>query len=264
MTDQKASPINTISMDRRAFLRSAGYFSLLSLAPASLLADIAQENCITGACVFFSPQQMQLLGSLCAHFIPGPPDDPDPGALEAGVPQYIDLLLGAFMINPVRIHAGGPFSMRDMKGQHNSFMDFLPLDAIEERSWRTRIEGSKGLPEREWNGPVKGWQQTYLDGLKLLEEKDFANLSPFRKNLLLRTARGELKEFIDLAFKHTLEGMYGAPEYGGNISRVGWKYTRWPGDRQPMMYTPDEVSLPDADQHDAVERARQNGEDYLS
>jgi len=257
------------SMDRRAFLRTAGYFSLLSLAPASLLADIAQQNCVTGACVFFSPQQMQLLSSLCAHFIPGPPDDPDPGALEAGVPQYIDLMLGAFMINPVRIYAGGPFSMRssnneEMKGQHNSFMDFLPLDAIEERAWRTRIEGSKGLAEREWNGPIKGWQQTYLDGLKLLEEKDFANLSPFRKRWLVRNAKGELGTFLDLAFKHTLEGMYGAPEYGGNINRVGWSYTRWPGDHQPMMYSDAEVSNVDADQVEAAQKAKRNAEEYLS
>jgi len=254
----------SISINRRAFLRTAGYFSLLSLAPASLLADIAQKNCENNVCVFLNAQQTQTLQALCAHFIPGPPDDPDPGALEAGVPQYIDLMLGAFMIHPVRIHAGGPFSMRDMQNQHNSFMDFLLLDAIEERAWRTRIEGSKGLPEREWNGPVKGWQQTYVDGLKLLDEKYFTNLSHFRKNLLLRTAGGELKEFLDLAFKHTLEGMYGAPEYGGNINRVGWAYTRWPGDHQPMMYSDAEVSNVDADQVEAAQKAKHNAEDYLS
>jgi hypothetical protein len=259
----------TFSINRRAFLRSAGYFSLLTFTPASLLADIAQKNCESGTCVFFTPTQMKTLSALCTHYIPGPPDDPDPGALEAGVPQYIDLLLGAFMIQPLRILAGGPFSMRGMLSsdgieQHDSFKDFLPLDAIEERSWRTRIEGSKGLPEREWNGVVKGWQQTYVDGLKLLDEHDFTHLSPFRKNWLLRSARGELKEFLDVAFKHTLEGMYGAPEYGGNRNGVGWKYTRWPGDHQPMMYSNEEVSNPDADQANAIEQARRNAEDYLS
>lgn len=254
----------TFSINRRAFLRSAGYFSLLTFTPAAVLADLAQKNCEGGLCVFFTPEQMKTLSALCAHYIPGPPDDPDPGALEAGVPQYIDLLLGAFRIKPLRIHAGGPFSMRHANGQHNSFLDFLPLDAIEERSWRTRIEGSQGLPEREWNGPVKGWQQTYVEGLAWLDRKDFIHLSRFRKNMLLRTAGGEMKPFLDLAFKHTLEGMYGAPEYGGNRNGAGWQYTRWPGDHQPMMYSPDEVSQPDADQHDAVERARRNGEDYLS
>ena len=147
-----------ITLNRRAFLRSAGYFSLLTFTPAAVLAELAEKNCGSNTCVFFTPAQLQTLSALCAHYIPGPPDDPDPGALEAGVPQYIDLLLGAFLIKPLRIHAGGPFSMRGFtsngKGMHNSFLDFLPLDAIEERSWRTRIEGSKGLPEREWNGAV--------------------------------------------------------------------------------------------------------------
>lgn len=251
-------------LDRRAFLRSAGYFSLFTFLPAPLLAQIAGENCADGRCVFFTPEQMRTLTALCAHYIPGPPDDPDPGAVEAGVPHYIDLLLGAFQVQPLRIHAGGPFSLRDRPGQHNAFLDFLPLDALEERSWRTRIEGSRGLPEREWNGPVKGWQQTYAEGLQRLNEHDFTGISCLRRKALLRTARGELREFLDLAFRHTLEGMYGAPEYGGNRNGVGWRYTRWPGDRQPMMYSPEEVSLPDADQRGAVEQALRNGEDYLS
>ncbi len=31
--------------------------------------------------------------------------------------------------------------------------------ALEELAWRTRIEGSQGIAEREFNGPVAGWQQ---------------------------------------------------------------------------------------------------------
>jgi len=251
-------------MDRRAFLRSAGYFSLLTFTPAPLLASLAEQNCASGNCAFLSPPQLQTLGALCAYFIPGPPDDPDPGALEAGVPQYIDLLLGAFNIQPARIHAGGPFSLRGQKGLHNHFKDFLPLDALEELSWRTRLEGSRGIMEREWNGPVKGWQQTYTEGLQWLEEKNFISLSPFRKGVLIHTARGEQKAFIDLVFEHTVQGMYGAPEYGGNRDLAGWRYTNWPGDHQPMMYTDEQVSQPDMDQRDAVRKAASNAKAYLS
>jgi hypothetical protein len=49
----------------------------------------------------------------------------------------------------------------------------------------------------------------------------------------------------ELAFEHTLEGTYGAPEYGGNRTRAGWSYTRWPGDHQPQAYTRAEISEPD-------------------
>ncbi len=44
----------------------------------------------------------------------------------------------------------------------------MPLGRKEELAWRTRIEGSLGRPEREFNGPVVGWQQQYREGLATL------------------------------------------------------------------------------------------------
>ena len=235
MGDQDKSSEERI--DRRTFLRLGGSFALLTFAPSPLLAELVQQTREAGSGLFFDARQIETLRALCGRLIPGPPEDPDPGALEAGVPEYIDLLLGAFRTTPVPIFAGGPFSMRH-GGGHNSFLDFLPLDRIEERAWRTRIEGSQGMPEREWNGPVVGWQETYARGLELLEQAAdrwgsarFAELSPRRSRWLLRMATGELSEFVDLAFEHTIQGMYGAPEYGGNRNGVGWSYTGWPGDR---------------------------------
>lgn len=257
-------------IDRRTFLRLGGSFALLTLAPSALLADLVQKTRESGAGLFLDARQMETLRALCGRLIPGPPEDPDPGALEAGVPEYIDLLLAAFRTTPVPIFAGGPFSMRHAGG-HNDFLDFLPLDAIEERIWRTRIEGSQGKAEREWNGPVVGWQESYTRGLELLERASdqwgsgvrFADLSPRRSRWLLRMTKGELSQFVDLAFQHSVEGMYGAPEYGGNRGRVGWSYTRWPGDRQPMTYSNREVSEVDPEEREAEQRAMRNAERYL-
>jgi len=215
-----------------------------------------------GAGVFLDAAQMRSLRVLVASFIPGPPDDPDPGALEAGAAEYIDELLGAFEAQPPRIFAGGPFSFRDGGGP-NGFAQFIELDPLEELVWRTRIEGSRGLAEREWNGPVVGWQQRYREGLARLDEaagwlgaESFARLSGWRLRWLLRLATGELDSFLDLAFGHTLEGTYGAPEYGGNRGRIGWSYTRWPGDHQPHSYSPAEIGEPDASESAAVAEAR--------
>ena len=76
------------------------------------------------------------------------------------------------------------------------------------------------------------------------------------KQQLDAALRGELDSFLDLAFAHTLEGTYGAPEYGGNRERIGWSYTRWPGDQQPHRYSAAEISEPDASQSAAVAEAR--------
>jgi hypothetical protein len=51
--------------------------------------------------------------------------------------------------------------------------------------------------------------------------------------------------FMTLLFSHAIEGMYSAPEYGGNSHLVGWHEISWVGDRQPLGFTDAEVTLSD-------------------
>jgi hypothetical protein len=252
------------ALSRRRFLARTRDLALLALLPEPVLAEHVHARAPGPGepGVYLTAERLATLRALCAHFIPGPPDDLDPGAAEAGAAEYIDLLLGAFSLAVPPILAGGPFSHRDGGGP-NHFAEFLVLDALEERVWRTRIEGSRGLAEREWNGPVVGWQERYRTGLAELDRAAqrlgaarFSELSEFRARWLLRLAWGELGEFLDLAFQHTVEGTYGPPEYGGNRGRVGWSYTQWPGDHQPHHYSDAQISEPDADQAEAVAGAR--------
>jgi hypothetical protein len=240
-------------LSRRRFLARTRDLALLALLPEAALAEHVHAAAADPAApgVFLSAERMRALRGLCAHFVPGPPEDPDPGAREAGAAEYIDLLLGAFTRERPPIFAGGPFSHREGGGP-NHFAEFLALDALEERVWRTRIEGSRGLAEREWNGPVKGWQAIYAEGLDALDasarrcfRRPFAELARWQRDAVLRWLPGVPEEFVTLAFEHTLEGTYGAPEYGGNRDRASWAWTRWPGDHQPNAYTRAEISEPD-------------------
>ena len=43
---------------------------------------------------------------------------------------------------------------------------FVPMDRQAELAWRIRLEGSRGIGEREFAGPVIGLQQLYRDGLR--------------------------------------------------------------------------------------------------
>jgi len=184
--------------------------------------------------VFFSDRQYEIVRAVCARLIP---TDADAGATEAGVVDYIDTFLGAFSFDPPRIWAGGPFSGR--RGGAASFGAFTPLSARDELAWRTRIEGSRGRPEREFNGPVIGLQERYLEGLESLGE-DFLDLDGEGQDDRLRS----VAEFTDLVYEHACEGMYGPPEYGGNRDLVGWRYIGFEGDVQPAGYTDAEVSQP--------------------
>jgi hypothetical protein len=184
--------------------------------------------------VYFTDHQFRVIEAVCARLIP---TDADPGATEAGVADYIDGLLGAFTFDPPRIWAGGGVSGRF--GGSPRFGTFHRLNALDELAWRTRIEGSLGMPEREWNGPVDGLQERYAAGLEMLGA-DFADAPPEEQDERL----GAHDEFTKLVYEHACEGMYGAPEYGGNRNGVGWSYIGFAGDVQPRGYTDAEVSEP--------------------
>lgn len=166
-----------------------------------------------------------------------PPLHGHPGGKALGVADYIDSMLGAFTHDPPRIWAGGPFSGR--AGGDASFEQFMELSALEELAWRTRIEGSRGVPEREFNGPVRGWQEIYREGLAALGS-DFPVVSTEEQERRLDAQR----DFKRIFYEHACEGAYGPPEYGGNPETRAWEAIQFPGDAQPRGYTDEEVSQP--------------------
>jgi hypothetical protein len=164
-----------------------------------------------------------------------PPLDAHPGGAALGVADYVDNLLGAFTLDPPLIFAGGPFSGR--YGGDASFSRFMPLSPHEELAWRTRIEGSQGIPAREFNGPTRGWQDIYRAGIAALGA-DFCTVDGLEQDRRL----GEQHAFRAVFYEHACEGAYGAPEYGGNRDLAGWHVIAFEGDVQPRGYTDDEVT----------------------
>ena len=183
---------------------------------------------------WLTDEEYAVLGAACARMIPS---DETPGAREAGVADYIDGMLGAFTVDPPKIWAGGPTSGRH--GGEAAFSRFLELGPLEELAWRIRIEGTRGIPEREFNGPVTGWQERYRVGLAALGP-DFPALGMEEQAARL----GADPDFASLLYEHCCEGMYGAPEYGGNRDGVGWANIGFAGDVQPAGWSDAEVSGP--------------------
>ena len=68
----------------------------------------------------------------------------------------------------IRRGSGPAAPSRAATGVRPSFARFHRLGALDELAWRMRIEGSRGLPEREFNGPVIGLQERYRQGLAAL------------------------------------------------------------------------------------------------
>jgi hypothetical protein len=236
-------------LTRRAVLRGGGALGLAVFVPFGRIGPAAASvgvAAVEPGSGFLTEPELETLRAFVDRLIPS---DVDPGAVAAGCAEAIDGLLSAFQVDPPRIYAGGPFSDR-AGSSTNHFAEFLPLDAYEAKGWRLRIEGSRGRPELEFNGPVPGFQTIYRQGLAALDDAapagSFAALPAPAAELLLRTTQDEdILELVDVAFPHTLEFMYGAPEYGGNRDLVGWELTGYDGDVQPRGWTREEVEQPD-------------------
>jgi hypothetical protein len=265
----------TGGLSRRSFLKGASVLSVLALLPAEFVRQVvtdAADAADPPTRYFLDEHQYATVEALSWRLIPGPKDDPtetDPGAREANAIAYIDLFLGAFNAGE-RIWGDGPFSGRagpppwpfggaPPLPYPDDFARTSPLSAVDVLSWRTLLEGTKGLPERKWadvaaGGHYVGLQEQYVQGVKDLDAaatqmfpgaKDFKSLTPTQQDILI--ARPDITVgFPSLVFQHAAEGMYGAPEYGGNAGLVGWKYIKFPGDAQPRGYTAEQMIAPDS------------------
>jgi hypothetical protein len=192
---------------------------------------------------FFTAHQAAVIEDATARIAPGPADDPDeaghPGAREADVTGYIDSMLaqlGALDEAAPLIFAGGPWSNRHTSGP-DLMAWFVTLDPVARIAWRKRLQG---------------WQEQYRTGIAALDKLaggDFTKASHARQDKIL--ASESATTFMAVLYEHTIEGLYCAPEYGGNRDLVGWKDIAFPGDIQPRGYTPDEVT--GSDGHDPVD-----------
>jgi hypothetical protein len=216
----------------------------LPIAVASA-AVLGTEGCTSSAPSartfrFFTGHQAAVVEAATARIAPGPADDPaeagHPGAREADVTGYIDSMLGALGDAAPLVFAGGPWSNRHTSGP-DLMAHFATLDPVARIAWRRRLTG---------------WQEQYRQGIATLDKLaggDFSKASRTKQDTIL--VMSAVSDFVSLLFEHTIEGLYAAPEYGGNRGLAGWKEIGFPGDIQPRGYTADEVSRSDG--HDPVD-----------
>jgi len=224
---------------RRQVLQAAGLAGLAALLPPELLAACSTPSspAASGAkgqsFLVLDAHEAKVVEEATARLIPGPNEEPSeaghPGAREANVTRYIDTMLGALELSPPRIFAGGPFSNR-AGWPIDDMAKFLGLTPAQVSGWTLRLAG---------------FRARYREGVKTLDKMaggDFTAASPEKMDEILAQDPGG---FMTLLFTHAIEGMYSAPEYGGNAGLVGWHEISWPGDRQPRGYSDSAVSLSD-------------------
>ncbi len=261
-----------IALSRRQFLWAASAGVVAAGLPAAAWKrwQVEEARAESRARFFADPADYATLQDLVDRIIPPDTDPntglPSPGAKAAGVADYIDFLLGAFLASRPFIFAGGPFSDRNPVGREGRIDDMarpLSLTPLQALAWRIRIMGTQGAANAnpidaarikivkannvlagigDSNGDLPGFQQQYRAGIAALRAaamakyaKDFPALTSAQQDALIAAAD---PDFIALVTNHAAEGMFGNPEYGGNQPPDRTRpATGADGDNRPIGWT---------------------------
>lgn len=161
---------------------------------------------------FFSPAEAAFVEAAVAQLIPA--DDLGPGALEAGVPVFIDRQLAGDYGRGARWYMQGPWAAGESTQGYQTRLTpaglyraaIREIDAAVNREARVAGFAKLAAADRD------GWLHRMEDG-----------------KLELPTA--DAKTFFQTLHQNTLEGFWADPIYGGNRDMAGWKLIGFPGAR---------------------------------
>jgi gluconate 2-dehydrogenase gamma chain len=206
-----------ISPQRRDFLRKA-----VSAAPAVALvagAGIGVASCVAPATAFkptfFNDDEWQTLSALVDRLVP--PSADGPGALEAGVHEFIDLTMGT------------PYAYGALWFMQPPFVASLPefgyqFHMAPRELYRSALPGVSKAAQKQFGKPFAELTAEQRDEIIGALEKgtlDIGEVPP--------------KVFFGQVLANTKEGYFCDPVHGGNKNMDAWRMIGFPGARGDYM-----------------------------
>lgn len=182
---------------RRRLLRAAGATGIAAAVPFPAPAQSQPETQYQ----FFNAAEAAFIEAAVARLIPK--DELGPGALEAGVPAYIDRQLAGAWGAGERLYRSGPW--REGTPSQGYQLPFTPAELFR-NALRGIDPGFAKMPPQE--------QDEYLDRL----QKEKRELGGVPSNV-----------FFETLLTVTIEGFFSDPVYGGNRDMAGWELIGFPG-----------------------------------
>jgi gluconate 2-dehydrogenase gamma chain len=162
--------------------------------------------------VFFAAAEGAFVEAAVARLIPK--DDLGAGALEAGVPTFIDRQLASDYGRGASWYMQGPWGEGEATQGYQTRLTPAAMyrTAIRDIDDAVNKEGKAGTFAKLGADDQDRW-------LKQLEEGK------------VQLATADAKTFFEVLMQNTLEGFWADPIYGGNRDMVGWKLIGFPGAR---------------------------------
>jgi gluconate 2-dehydrogenase gamma chain len=157
--------------------------------------------------LFLNSEEAAFIEAAVARLIPA--DEKWPGALEAGVPNYIDKQLAGAWGAGERLYRSGPWHPGTPSQGYQ--LPFTPAELFRTALAAINNELKVQSPFAKMSAAE---QDAYLHGLEA-GGKDLGGVPS--------------NEFFAQLWESTLEGFFGDPVYGGNRDMVSWRMIGFPG-----------------------------------
>ena len=228
MTDSNG-PRPTIS--RRDLLRSAGAAGAAALIPDAVGAVTKESPAaageeraggllpsdtpplLAGPLTNLTASETEILSAMVDRLIPT--DELGPGALDAGVLQYIDRALSEAESDSAEAYRSGLAAL-DTYSHYTRGGPFIDLSTVDQDSVLIDVQ----------IGAATGAGVGFV---------------------------GSSGSFFNMVKSHTWQGMFGDPKYGGNVNFAGWDLIDYPGVR--LGVSAEDQRRLEADQLDPVRRS---------
>ncbi len=221
-------------ISRRSFFKVAGaaVASTAAEVHAAKTGGTAPPPVRAAPYTFFKPEEANFIEAAVARLIPA--DELGPGAVEAGVPSYLDKQLGGAWGAGERLYRSGPW--REGAPTQGYQLPFTPAELFHNALRGIRDDLAKrGKPAFAKLSAQE--QDTYLKSL----QDGTIDLNGVPSNVFFES-------LLDL----TIEGYFSDPVYGGNKDMAAWKMIGFPGayatyytlvDQYGLQYTRAPMSL---------------------
>lgn len=201
---------------RRSIIKSL-FFVPVAVAGAAgaargLMAEAAETSAANYQPNFFNADEWRFVNAACDRLIPH--DEHGPGAVELGVPEFLDR------------HMQTPYASGDIWYMQGPFLEAEPEFGYQGRlslrdMIRTGIKALDGYCVHQFGG------------------KKFADLDSKRQESVLKDAEGGKLKLDDISEKlffsqllnEVRNGYFADPKYGGNKGMGSWKMIGYPGMR---------------------------------
>ncbi|CAI2458797.1 Gluconate 2-dehydrogenase subunit 3 precursor [Serratia fonticola] len=206
--------LKSMTLIPAAVIGGSGVSALTAPTPAIAASDTPKQAEYQPT--FFTPEEWAFVQAAVARLIPA--DERGPGALEAGVPEFIDRQMNTPYATGSIWYMQGPFNP----------------DVAPEMGYQLPL-----VPKQIYNLGISD-ADAYS---KKTTGKVFAELDGAQQDALLQKFESGEAEFVQLPAKlffsyllqNTREGFFSDPIHGGNKEMVGWKLINFPGARADFM-----------------------------